>query len=250
MCKHPFAFSPIYASNAPIRLSFKELIIGVALKVGRSAKFCIRLLLVLCAWLLFVPFTTYWMWRFTFVRNFAEAQQLFMSRCTPSFFLMDCLQGLLLSICIIFAFLGATSIREYFHYIREFNANHNEARPHRNMRLPVNNGVLVLNEPLPNVRANDIGHLENDHVNEEQRLAFEGGNLLQLNVENIAAQLEIQAAQLEAHVEQILEAPNDVDFNEDVPFDVLVGMEGSVHNLFENAITVSTYFYFKSFNEY
>ena len=238
MCKHPFAFSPIYASNAPTRLSFQELIFGVALKTGRSAKYCIRLLLVLFVWFLFVPFTTYWMWRFTFVRNFAEAQRLFISRCTPNLLLMDCLQGLLLSTCIIFVFLGATSIREHFRHIRQFNENHNEIRPHGNMRLPViNGGVFMLNDQFQNMGANNFGNVMNQILPEEQRLVLERRpNILRnLNVEN-------EAAQLEGHLEQIFDVANEADMGEDVPFDELIGMEGPIYHLVENAITVSTLF--------
>ncbi|KAG0570423.1 hypothetical protein KC19_6G161200, partial [Ceratodon purpureus] len=234
VCKHPFAFSPIYASNAPTRLSFQELIFGVALKTGRSAKYCIRLLLVLFVWFLFVPFTTYWMWRFTFVRNFAEAQRLFISRCTPNLLLMDCLQGLLLSTCIIFVFLGATSIREHFRHIRQFNENHNEIRPHGNMRLPViNGGVFMLNDQFQNMGANNFGNVMNQILPEEQRLVLERRpNILRnLNVEN-------EAAQLEGHLEQIFDEANEADMGEDVPFDELIGMEGPIYHLVENAITV------------
>jgi E3 ubiquitin-protein ligase MARCH6 len=71
-----------------------------------------------------------------------------------------------------------------------------------------------------------------------QGLAAGAGQLLRRNAENVAAQLERQAARLEAHVEQMFDAVEDADGAEDVPFDELVGMQGPVFHLVENAITV------------
>jgi E3 ubiquitin-protein ligase MARCH6 len=49
----------------------------------------------------------------------------------------------------------------------------------------------------------------------------------------------MQAARLEAHVEQMFDGLDDADGAEDVPFDELVGMQGPVFHLVENAFTVS-----------
>ncbi|KAG0500171.1 hypothetical protein HPP92_000243 [Vanilla planifolia] len=48
----------------------------------------------------------------------------------------------------------------------------------------------------------------------------------------------MQAARLEAHAEQMFDGLDDGDGAEDVPFDELVGMQGPVFHLVENAITV------------
>lgn len=52
----------------------------------------------------------------------------------------------------------------------------------------------------------------------------------------------MQAARLEAHVEQMFDGLDDADGAEDVPFDELVGMQGPVFHLVENAFTVSLSF--------
>ncbi|CAK9869462.1 unnamed protein product [Sphagnum jensenii] len=181
VCKHPFSFSPVYADDAPARLPFQELVLGMAVKAGRGTRYLVRLTFVLAVWLLFLPFTTFWIWRFTFVRSFVEAQRLFVSHCVPSLLLTDCFHGFLLSAGIVLIFLAVTSLREYFRHLRE---------------------------------------------------------LFRRNAENVAAQLERQAARLEAHVEQMFDAVEDADGAEDVPFDELVGMQGPVFHLMENAITV------------
>ncbi|KAH0459586.1 hypothetical protein IEQ34_012400 [Dendrobium chrysotoxum] len=65
------------------------------------------------------------------------------------------------------------------------------------------------------------------------------GQIVRRNAENVAARLEMQAARLEAHVEQMFDGLDDADGAEDVPFDELVGMQGHVFHLVENAITLT-----------
>ncbi|CAG7885073.1 unnamed protein product [Brassica rapa] len=59
VCKHSFAFSPLYAENAPTRLPFHEFVVGVAMKACNIDRLP-RLSFVLCVWLLTVPFVTFW----------------------------------------------------------------------------------------------------------------------------------------------------------------------------------------------
>ncbi|KAF9598719.1 hypothetical protein IFM89_030443 [Coptis chinensis] len=51
----------------------------------------------------------------------------------------------------------------------------------------------------------------------------------------------MQAARLEAHVEQMFDGLDDADGAEDVPFDELVGMQGPVFHLVENAFTTCSF---------
>lgn len=93
-----------------------------------------------------------------------------------------------------------------------------------------------------------MGNGGGPHVNHDvavvpvppQGLAAGAGQLLRRNAENVALRLEMQAARLEAHVEQMFDAVEDADGAEDVPFDELVGMQGPVFHLLENAVTVSS----------
>ena len=57
------------------------------------------------------------------------------------------------------------------------------------------------------------------------------GQLNGRNLENVV-RWEMQAACLEAHVEQMFDCLDDVDGTEDVPFDKLVGMQGPVFFFF------------------
>ncbi|XP_071726199.1 probable E3 ubiquitin ligase SUD1 [Rutidosis leptorrhynchoides] len=228
VCKHPFSFSPVYAENAPTRLPFQEFVIGIAMKAYHVLQFFIRLSFVLSVWLLIIPFITFWIWRFSFVRSFGEAQRLFLSHISTTFILTDCLHGFLLSASIVFIFLGATSLRDYFRHLRELGGqegdredegDRNGARVARRQPAPANNQNLIGED----VGAQGIGG---------------AGQMIRRNAENVAARWEMQAARLEAHVEQMFDGLDDGDGAEDVPFDELVGMQGPVFHLVENAFTV------------
>ncbi|CAM8930899.1 unnamed protein product [Rhodiola kirilowii] len=232
VCKHPFSFSPVYADNAPVRLPFQEFVVGMGMKTYHIMQFILRLSFVLSVWLLIIPFMTFWIWRLSFVRSFGEAQRLLLSHVTTTVILTDCLHGFLLSATIVFIFLGATSVRDYFRHLRENggqdadredDADRNGARAAR--RLPGQG----------NLNAADEGIV--DDANGAQGIAG-AGQVIRRNAENVAARWEMQAARLEAHVEQMFDGLDDGDGAEDVPFDELVGMQGPVFHLVENAFTV------------
>ncbi|KAM0060985.1 putative Zinc finger, RING-CH-type, Zinc finger, RING/FYVE/PHD-type [Helianthus debilis subsp. tardiflorus] len=218
VCKHPFSFSPVYAENAPRRLPFQEFIIGIAMKAYTVIQFFIRLIFVLSVWLLIIPFITFWIWRLSFIRSFNEAKRLFLSHISTTLILTDCLHGFLLSASIVFIFLGATSLRDYFRHLRELGGQEGDREDELD-----ENGARFARNGEDVVRAHGIGG---------------AGQLIRRNAENVAARWEMQAARLEAQVEQMFDGLDDGDGAEDVPFDELVGMQGPVFHLVENAFTV------------
>lgn len=229
VCKHTFSFSPVYAENAPARLPFQEFLVGMATKAFCALHFCLRLVFVVSVWFIIIPFTTFWIWRLTFVRSFVEARRVFLGRISPTLLLADCFNGLLLSASIVFIFLCATSLRDYFRHLRELRGQDAERDEDGIERHAVRAGRRV---PAQGNRANAGGR------NVEVGQAIAGaGQLIRRNAENVAAHLEMQAARLEAHVEQMFDVADDAGV-EDVPFDELVGMQGPVFHLVENAITV------------
>ncbi|OAY70678.1 putative E3 ubiquitin ligase SUD1 [Ananas comosus] len=233
VCKHPFSFSPVYAEDAPARLPFQEFLVGMAMKACNVLQFFLRLAFVLSVWLLIIPFITFWIWRLTFVKSLGEAQRLFLSHMSAPLILTDCLHGFLLSASIVFIFLGATSLRDYFRHLREVGGN-NAERDEEGQERHGARAVRRLAGP-PNRVADGDGNAED--AGGAQGIAG-AGQLIRRNAENVAARLEMQAARLEAHVEQMFDGLDDADGAEDVPFDELVGMQGPVFHLVENAITV------------
>nr|GEY25083.1 probable E3 ubiquitin ligase SUD1 isoform X2 [Tanacetum cinerariifolium] len=233
VCKHPFSFSPVYAENAPTRLPFQEFIIGMAMKAYHVLQFFLRLSFVLSVWLIIIPFITFWIWRFSFVRNYNEAQSLFLSHVSTTVILTDCLHGFLLSASIVFIFLGATSLRDYFRHLREIGGQEGDREDEGDR-----NGARVARrqQPVP-VNRNVVGEGNGEDAGGAQGIAG-AGQMIRRNAENVAARWEMQAARLEAHVEQMFDGLDDGDGAEDVPFDELVGMQGPVFHLVENAFTV------------
>ncbi|EHA8586342.1 putative E3 ubiquitin ligase SUD1 [Cocos nucifera] len=233
VCKHTFSFSPVYAENAPARLPFQEFVVGMAMKACHILQFFLRLAFVLSVWLLIIPFITFWIWRLTFVRSLGEGQRLFLSHISAPLILTDCLHGFLLSASIVFIFLGATSLRDYFRHLRELGG-HDAERDDEGHERHGARAVRRLPGPANRIAAGD-GNAEDGGG--AQGIAG-AGQIIRRNAENVAARLEMQAARLEAHVEQMFDGLDDADGAEDVPFDELVGMQGPVFHLVENAITV------------
>lgn len=226
----------MYAENAPARLPFQEFVVGMAMKAFHVLQFFLRLSFVLSVWLLIIPFITFWIWRFSFVRSFGEAQRLFLSHLSTTVILTDCLHGFLLSASIVFIFLGATSLRDYVRHLRELGGQDadREDEGERNPRAA----------RRPPGQANRNFAREGNAEDAAQGIAG-AGQLDGRNPDNVAVRWEMQAARLEAHVEQMFDGLDDADGAEDVPFDELVGMQGPVFHLVENAFTVSfTIFFF------
>ncbi|XP_042485627.1 probable E3 ubiquitin ligase SUD1 [Macadamia integrifolia] len=232
VCKHPFSFSPVYADNAPSRLPFQEFVVGMAMKAFHVLQLFLRLAFVLSVWLLIIPFITFWIWRLALVRNFGEAHRLFLSHSSITVILTDCLHGFLPSASIIFIFLGATSLRDYFRHIRELGGQDAD-REDEGER----NGARGARRPPGPANRVHAGDRNGEDAGGAQGIGG-AGQLIRRNAENVAARLEIQAARLEAHVEQMFDGLDDADGAEDVPFDELVGMQGPVFHLVENAFTV------------
>lgn len=199
------------------------------MKACHVLQFFLRLSFVLSVWLLIIPFITFWIWRLAFVRSFAEAQRLFLSHISTTFILTDCLHGFLLSASIVFIFLGATSLRDYFRHLREIGGQDGDRE---------DEGARAPRRQANNNRNNLNGEGNGDDAVIGQGIAG-AGQMIRRNAENVAARWELQAARLEAHVEQMFDGMDDADGAEDVPFDELVGMQGPVFHLVENAFTVS-----------
>ncbi|XP_039068597.1 probable E3 ubiquitin ligase SUD1 isoform X2 [Hibiscus syriacus] len=231
VCKHAFSFSPVYAENAPARLPFQEFVVGMAMKACHVLQFFLRLSFVLSVWLLIIPFITFWIWRLAFVRSFGEAQSLFLSHISTTIILTDCLHGFLLSASIVFIFLGATSLRDYFRHLRELGGDAEREDEGDG------NGDRAVRRPPGQANRNLAGDGNGEDAGGAQGIGG-AGQLIRRNAENVAARWEMQAARLEAHVEQMFDGLDDADGAEDVPFDELVGMQGPVFHLVENAFTV------------
>lgn len=114
VCKHEFSYAPVYAQNAPARLSPKEFVLGLAAKVFRLLGILQHFGYLLFVWLLAIPLVTHWLWEFSFFKGFTEARSLFMSHLTFTAIFADCMHGFLLSLGMAYIFLGITFLRAIF----------------------------------------------------------------------------------------------------------------------------------------
>ncbi|XP_077253064.1 putative E3 ubiquitin ligase SUD1 isoform X2 [Tasmannia lanceolata] len=184
----------------------------MAMKAYHVLRFFLRLAFVLSVWLFIIPFVTFWIWRLTFVRSLGEVQRLFLSHISATSIYLDCMHGFILSASMVFIFLGASSARDYLRGIRELGEQ--DAK----------------REDEGQDRHGGNGHGED--AGGGQGIA-KAGQIIRRNAENVAAHLE-------AHVEQMSDGldDDDDDLEEDVPYKELVGIQGPVLHLIENAITV------------
>ncbi len=116
----PFAFSAVYASDAPQTLPFHELLVGLLVRAAQGLRMALRVALVLCVWLVAIPVCTCWMWRLAFSRSLflhsSEYDGVF--RLQPAHFVADCIYGALISAGIVLSFLAVTSLRDYIRQAR------------------------------------------------------------------------------------------------------------------------------------
>ncbi|KAI9356559.1 hypothetical protein DFJ73DRAFT_823156 [Zopfochytrium polystomum] len=66
ICNYQFAFTPIYAEQAPESISIGFFLSSVLRRANTLIRFYVRVLFSLCVWLLWVPYVTVWVWRIWF----------------------------------------------------------------------------------------------------------------------------------------------------------------------------------------
>ena len=155
-----------------------------------------------------------------------------------TFMLTDCLHGFLLSASIVFIFLGATSLRDYFRHAREVQGQDADREDEGDR-----NGARAVRRPFGQVNRNLLADGNGDDIGEAAIAPVQ----LNRRAEHLAADWDRGAAQLDVQVDQIFDGVDDADGADDVPFDELVGMQGPVFHLVENAFTVSIYYPFAFF---
>ncbi|KAJ6751211.1 hypothetical protein OIU85_001707 [Salix viminalis] len=123
-------------------------------------------------------------------------------------------------------------ITDYFRHLRELGGQDAERED-----VGDRNGAHAARQHPGQANRNVAGEANAEDAGGAQGIAG-AGQIIQRDAENAAARWEMQAARLEAHVDQMFDGLDDADGAEDVPFDELVGMQGPVFHLVENAFTV------------
>lgn len=123
LCHHPFRFEPLYQPDTPQLLPTREFIVGITSRASRGCQTAARVMLVFVVWLFFLPVATCWTWYALFINSLARLPLLVILRGVSGL-ITDAFRGCLLSIGIVFVFLGVSSLREYVRHIPEEDLEH------------------------------------------------------------------------------------------------------------------------------
>uniref|UniRef100_A0A4W5LXB1 E3 ubiquitin-protein ligase MARCHF6 n=1 Tax=Hucho hucho TaxID=62062 RepID=A0A4W5LXB1_9TELE len=111
LCKHRFAFTPIYSPDMPSRLPVQDIFAGLVTSVGTAIRYWFHYTLVAVAWLGVVPLTA--------CKYKCSKTQSGGTCCSVSYpllalenLLADCLQGCFVVTCTLCAFISLVWLRE------------------------------------------------------------------------------------------------------------------------------------------
>ncbi|CAH8609436.1 unnamed protein product [Heterobilharzia americana] len=112
LCNHRFTFTRIYASGTPRFLPFTVLVAGLVNSLRRFILNWIHLSVVFTAWLIVVPLSACRMYRCLFTGSVFSLLTLPLDMVSTKHLLQDCIQGFIIVILALAAFLGYVSLRE------------------------------------------------------------------------------------------------------------------------------------------
>lgn len=124
LCNFSFRFEPLYQPDTPRALPTDELLLGLLARARASLSAFARVALVLFVWLFVLPLGTCWTWYALFVNSLWQLPSIISSRGLSGV-VSDAVYGCLLSLGIVFVFLGVSSLREYIRHLPEGAADAN-----------------------------------------------------------------------------------------------------------------------------
>jgi len=123
LCHHPFRFEPLYQPDTPHLLPTREFVVGIVWRIRRTIRTAARIALVFIVWLFLLPVATCWTWYSLFVKSPVHLPVLVLRRGFSGL-ITDAFRGILLSIGIVFVFLGVSSLREYVRHFPDDDLDH------------------------------------------------------------------------------------------------------------------------------
>ena len=272
VCGVEYSFRNIYSEDAPRILSLSEFVVGLFQRFWHVSRSSFRFVLVGFVWLVVVPLVTSWVWRLCFARATQQTVVRIARRsCALNLLLTDCVYGSFLSAAIVFVFLGTASLREYLRQIRfAHNGNPNQVNLHlrdhlleeeqqQQFALQGQNLRMPFNPNLHHGDMNDNWRPEGEGLVRQRRAAGVGRGRAE-NEDAMVAEgvrprnqdmmgnpggpfdnrdnlrhipLQQQQQQQQQNVGGL-----DLERIEDVPFEELIGMQGPLLSIFENATTI------------
>ncbi|CAL8292795.1 unnamed protein product [Lota lota] len=112
LCKHRFAFTPIYSPDMPSRLPVQDICAGLLTSVGTAIRYWFHYTLVAFAWLGVVPLTACRIYKCLFTGSVSSLLTLPLDMLSTENLLADCLQGCFVVTCTLCAFISLVWLRE------------------------------------------------------------------------------------------------------------------------------------------
>jgi len=112
LCGHEFKFEPVYRSDAPSVLSATEFALGILARLRKTAYSLVRVATAGFVWLLCLPLGTCWTWRTFFLRRVGDLPNVFRDWSIQSL-CADVLYGAALSALVVIIFFGVSSLRDH-----------------------------------------------------------------------------------------------------------------------------------------
>ncbi|XP_012683381.1 E3 ubiquitin-protein ligase MARCH6 [Clupea harengus] len=112
LCKHRFAFTPIYSPDMPSRLPVQDIFAGLVTSIGTAIRYWFHYTLVAFAWLGVVPLTACRIYKCLFTGSVSSLLTLPLDMLSTDNLLADCLQGCFVVTCTLCAFISLVWLRE------------------------------------------------------------------------------------------------------------------------------------------
>ncbi|XP_050395174.1 E3 ubiquitin-protein ligase MARCHF6 [Patella vulgata] len=112
LCKHRFAFTPIYSPDMPKRLPIKDICSGLVTSMARAVRYWFHYTLVAFAWLGVVPLTACRIYRCLFTGSVSSLLTLPLDMLSTENLASDCFQGCFVVTCTLCAFISLVWLRE------------------------------------------------------------------------------------------------------------------------------------------
>ncbi|KAL4683869.1 hypothetical protein H8959_021563 [Pygathrix nigripes] len=180
LCKHRFAFTPIYSPDMPSRLPIQDIFAGLVTSIGTAIRYWFHYTLVAFAWLGVVPLTACRIYKCLFTGSVSSLLTLPLDMLSTENLLADCLQGCFVVTCTLCAFISLVWLREQIvhggapiwleHAAPPFNA----AGHHQNEAPAGGNGAENVaadqpaNPPAENAVVGENPDAQDDQAEEEE----------------------------------------------------------------------------------
>uniref|UniRef100_A0A3Q2CI59 E3 ubiquitin-protein ligase MARCHF6 n=1 Tax=Cyprinodon variegatus TaxID=28743 RepID=A0A3Q2CI59_CYPVA len=163
LCKHRFAFTPIYSPDMPSRLPVQDIFAGLVTSIGTAIRYWFHYTLVAFAWLGVVPLTACRIYKCLFTGSVSSLLTLPLDMLSTQNLLADCLQGCFVVTCTLCAFISLVWLREQI--------VHGGAP----QWLEHNQPPLVPNQPDGPAQANEVSSQEAGNNRDEGELDDDEG---------------------------------------------------------------------------